>query len=220
MTNPSIPAKRPLGADDESFTEWIMAHKRGATWAVVALAVVVIGFWYNQRSQSLRAQRAEAQYFQARQSAVAGNLPLAVSDLQKVASRYEGTRAGTEATITLAQTLYLQKKYKEGIAALKKAEGKAPSDLKPSIHFLEAAGYEEQKDFIGAAEQYKLAATESRFPAEKAQYRAAAARDYMAAGKTDEAKAIWTELAKDETGPVAAEAKVRLGEVIAKPIAP
>jgi hypothetical protein len=42
----------------------------------------------------------------------------------------------------------------------------------------------------------------------------------MAAGKTDEAKAIWTELAKDETGPVAAEAKVRLGEVIAKPITP
>jgi hypothetical protein len=40
----------------------------------------------------------------------------------------------------------------------------------------------------------------------------------MAAGKTAEAKAIWTELAKDDTGPMASEAKVRLGEVSAKPM--
>jgi hypothetical protein len=40
----------------------------------------------------------------------------------------------------------------------------------------------------------------------------------MVAGKTEEAKAIWTELAKDETGPMAAEAKVRLGELLAKPM--
>ena len=36
---------------------------------------------------------------------------------------------------------------------------------------------------------------------DKAKYQAAAARDYMAAGKPDEAKAIWTELAKDEDQP-------------------
>jgi tetratricopeptide (TPR) repeat protein len=114
--------------------------------------------------------------------------------------------------------MFDQKKYKEGIAALEKAESKAPDDFKPSIHVLEAGGYEELKDFVSAASQYKLAAAATRFPADKATYQAAAARDYMAAGKTDEAKAIWTELAKDDTGPMAAEAKVRLGEVIAKPM--
>jgi predicted negative regulator of RcsB-dependent stress response len=218
MTTPTIPAKRRFGADEESLTEWVMLHKREVTWGVIGLAVVVLSFWYYERSQSIRAQRAEAQYFQARQSAAAGNLPLAVSDLQKVAARYEGTRAGAQASLSLAQVLYDQKKFKEGVAALKKAEAKAPSDFKPSIHVLEAGGYEELKDFVAAAEQYKLAAKETRFPAEKADFQAAAARDYMAAGKTEEAKAIWTELAKDETGPVAAEAKVRLGEVIAKPM--
>jgi hypothetical protein len=40
----------------------------------------------------------------------------------------------------------------------------------------------------------------------------------MAAGKPAEAKAIWTELAADETGPMAAEARVRLGEITAKPM--
>jgi len=217
MTNPSIPTKR-LGADEESFTEWFMLHKREVSWAIIALAIVVLGYWYYERSEALKAQRAETAYFQARQSAAAGNLPLAVSDLQKVATRYEGTRAGAQASITLAQSLYQQQKFKEGIAALKKAEAKAPADFRPSIHVLEANGYEELKDFVRAAEQYKVAAQETRYPADKAQYQAYAARDYMAAGKTDEAKAIWTELAKDETSPLAAEAKVRLGEILAKPM--
>jgi tetratricopeptide (TPR) repeat protein len=188
------------------------------SWAILTLAVAVLGYWYYERSQALKAQRAETAYFQARQSAAAGNLPLAISDLKKVAARYEGTRAGTQASVTLAQALYQQKKFKEGIAALKNAEGKAPADFRPSIHVLEAGGYEELKDFVTAAEQYKVAAKETRFPVDRAQYQAAAARDYTAAGKTEEAKAIWTELAKDETGPMAAEAKVRLGELLAKPM--
>jgi predicted negative regulator of RcsB-dependent stress response len=217
MTNPSIPTKR-FGADEESFAEWFMLHKREVSWAIIALAMVVLGYWYYQRSEALKAQRAETAYFQARQSAAAGNLPLAISDLKKVATRYDGTRAGAQASMTLAQALYQQQKFKEGIAALKNAETKAPSDFRPSLHVLEAAGYEELKDFVAGAEQYKIAAKETRFPADKAQYQAAAARDYMAAGKTEDAKAIWTELAKDDTGPMAAEAKVRLGELLAKPM--
>jgi len=217
MTNPSIPTKR-LAADEESFSEWFMLHKREVSWAVLVVAIAVLGYWYYERSQALKAQRAETAYFQARQSAAAGNLPLAISDLQKVAARYEGTRAGTQASITLSQSFYQQKKFREGIAALKKAEAKSPADFRPSIHVLEAGGYEELKDFVAAAEQYKLGAKETRFPVDKAQYQAAAARDYMVAGKTEEAKAIWTELAKDETGPLAAEAKVRLGELLAKPL--
>src|ERR1700686_1808989 len=147
MTTPNPPARKRYGADEESLTEWAMLHKREVTWAVVALAILVVGYWYYDRSQTIKAQRAESPYFQPRQSAAAGNLPLAVSDLQKVIARYEGTRAGTQAALSLAQALYDQKKYKEGIAALKKAEAKAPSDFKPSVHVLEAAGYEELKDF-------------------------------------------------------------------------
>jgi predicted negative regulator of RcsB-dependent stress response len=213
MTTPNIPARKRSGADEETMTEWFMLHQREVAWAIVALAIIVGGYWYYERSQSLKAQRAEAAYFQARQSAAAGNLPLAVSDLQKVVSRYEGTNAGTQAALTLAQTLYDQKKFKEGLNALKAAEAKAPDDFKPSIHVLEAAGYEELNDLVAAAGQYKLAALVTRFPVDKAIYQSAAARDYMGAGKTEEAKAIWTELSKDETGPAAAEARIRLGEL-------
>ena len=199
-------------------TEWAMLHKRELSWAIIALAIIVAGFWYYERSESIKGQRAEAAYFQARQSAAAGNLPLAVSDLQKVVSRYDGTTAGSQAALTLSQMLYDQKKFKEGLDVLKAAEAKAPEDFKASVHVLEAAGHEELKDFVAAAEQYKLAAQVTRFPVDKAEYQAAAARDYMAAGKTAEAKAIWTDLAKDEAAPTAAEARVRLGELDAKPV--
>jgi len=218
MTTPNVPARSRYGADDETMTEWAMLHKRELSWAFIALAIIVAGFWYYERSQAIKGQRAEAAYFQARQSAAAGNLPLAVSDLQKVVSRYDGTTAGSQAALTLAQMLYDQKKFKEGLDVLKAAEAKAPEDFKASVHVLEAAGHEELKDFVAAAEQYKLAAQVTRFPADKAEYQAAAARDYMAAGKTAEAKAIWTDLAKDEAAPTAAEARVRLGELDAKPV--
>ena len=218
MTTPNVPPQKKYGADEESLSEWLMLHKREVTWGVVAIAVVVGGLWFYERSQSLKAQRAETAYFQARQTAAAGNAPQSVSELQKVATRYEGTPAGTQAAMTLAQALYEQKKYKEGIDALKRAESKASEDFRAPIHVLEAAGYEELKDFVAAADQYKRAAEVTRFPAEKDEYRADAARSYAAGGKVAEAKAIWTDLAKDESNPLAAEARVRLGELEAAPM--
>ena len=217
MTTPNIPVRRRLG-DEDSMTDWAMLHKRQLTWLLVGLALIIGGLWFYRRSQSLKAQRAEGAYFQARRSAAAGNLPLAISDFQKVATRYEGTRSGTQAALSLAQAFYEQKKFKEGIAALKKAEPKASKEFAASIHALQADGHEELKEFAAAAEQYRLAAEATEFPAEKAQLRAAAARAYMAAGKLPEAKAIWTDLATDESSPAAAEARVRLGEISAQPM--
>ena len=218
MTSPAAPPRKLSGADEESLTEWLQLHSREVTWAVVAIAVLVSGFWFYERSQSIKAQRAENAYFQARQTVASGNLPQAVSELQKVVNRYEGTYAGTQAALSLAQAQYDQKKYKEGIDALKKAEAKAPGDFRDQIHVLEAAGYEELKDFLNAAEQYKLAANATRFPADKAVFQGEAAKNYAAAGKKAEAKAIWTELAKDEGSPMAAEARIRLGELSADPM--
>lgn len=214
MTTPITPAKKRYGADEESMTEWFMLHKNEVSWALLGLVIIIGGFWYYERSQSIKAQRAETAYFQARQG-VGGQ---ADSALRKVADRYEGTNAGTQAAMTLAQSFYDQKKYKEGLDVLKKAESKSSGDFKPSIYVLEAAGHEQLKDFVAASEDYKRAAQVTRFPFDKAEYQATAARDLTTAGKLAEAKAIWTELAKDESGPWAPEARVRLGELDAKPM--
>ena len=217
MTTPNIRPGSRYGADD-SFTDWFLRNKTILSWALLALAVAIGGLWFYQRSRAVRHENAEKAYFQARQSAAAGNLPLAVSDLKKVATRYEGTRPGIQAAMFLAQGLYDQKKHKEGIEELKRTLSKAPDDFVAPIHVLIANGYEELKDFGSAATEYRAASAATEFPAEKAQYLAAAARAYTAAGKPAEAKAIWTDLAADETGPMAAEARVRLGELTAKPM--
>jgi len=91
MTTPNTPAGKRYGADEESMTEWFMVHKNEVSWAVLGLVIIIGGFWYYERSQSIKAQRAETAYFQARQTA-GGQADAA---LQKVASRYEGTSAGT-----------------------------------------------------------------------------------------------------------------------------
>jgi predicted negative regulator of RcsB-dependent stress response len=217
MTSPNVQPRKKYG-EQESLTDWFTVHSRQITWSVIALAVIVGGIWFYERSQAIKSQRAETAYFQARQAVEAGNLPLGISDLQKVVNRYEGTTAGTQAALTLAQAYYDQNKFKEGIAALKKAESKAPKEFGASIHVLEAAGYEGLKDLASAAEQFKLAANTTRFPNDKSEYLASAARDYQAAGKAAEAKAIWTELAKDQNPAVSGEARVRLGELTAKPM--
>ncbi len=218
MTTPNTQARKRGAADEESITEWFTEHGREVTWTVIGIAIIAGGFWFYERSQSIKTQRAETAYFQARQSLEAGNAPLGISDLQKVSSRYEGTPAGTQAALTLAQAYYDQGKFKEGISALQKVEGKAPSEFKASIHVLEAAGFQGQKDFVKAAEQFKSAADATKFPADKAEYQASAARNYQLGGKTAEAIAIWKDLVKNENAAVAGEARVRLGELEAKPM--
>ncbi len=216
MTTPNVPARKKYGADEEGIAEWMRDHGRELMWSVIGLAVVIGGFWFYERSQSIKSQRAETAYFQARQAVEAGNLPLGVADLQKVVTRYGGTAAGSQAALTLAQAFYDQGKFKEGVAALKKAEGDVPSEFKASVHVLEAAGYESLKDFANAAEQYKQASNVTPFAADKAEYLASAARDYQAAGNLKAAIAIWQDLTKNESPAVAGEARVRLGELQAQ----
>jgi predicted negative regulator of RcsB-dependent stress response len=218
MTAPNTQARKKYGADEESIAEWMRDHTRELTWGLIGLAAIVGGAWFYERSQAIKSQRAETAYFQARQAVEAGNLPLGISDLQKVVTRYEGTAAGAQAALTLAQALYDQGKFKEGIDALKKAEGKAPSEFRASVHVLQAAGYEGLKDFAHAAEQFRAASDATQFPADKADYLSSAARDYHAAGNTKAAIGIWQDLLKNENPSVAGEARVRLGELTAKPM--
>lgn len=215
INQPTSP--NPRLADDESIGDWIALNKKTLGWVGLALLILLGGGWYYERSQALKSERAEKAYYQARQEAAVGNAALATSDLKKVAERYSGTSAGVQARMYVAQLYYDQKKFREGLAELKEAEKGAGDDFAPSIHVLEANGYEELKDFINAADQYRLAAEASKFPNDKGRHRAAQARALTAAGKRAEALAIWQDLAKDENSPFVLEAKLRIGELQATP---
>jgi predicted negative regulator of RcsB-dependent stress response len=171
------------------------------------------------RSRDLKAERAEKAYYQAIRSVTAGNLPLAESDLRKMIQRYDGTPSAAQARLQLAQILYDQGKYQQGVDELKVAEEKVgKSDRYGSgVHLILASGLEQLKKFTDAATQYEKAAEAARFDADRQRFMSMAASAYLSAGNKARAKEIWTDLGADSKGAVAGEARVRLGELTAQP---
>lgn len=214
-------AKARVRADDESTIDsimgWFSLNSKQALMILGAVAIVIAGWWFYSRSQALKAEKAEKAYYQALQSIGSGNTPLAISDLKKLSVRYAGTRAAIQGTIALAQLLYEGGKYTEGLLELNKAdEGDARKAFMGSaLHRLKAAGLEQQAKFVDAAAEYGKAAEAATYSADRSLYKGDQARALTTAGKRAEAKAIWAELAQDEQSAVAAEAKVRLGELTA-----
>lgn len=203
----------------ESLMDWFNLHSREVIIAGVVVAVLAGGGWFYYRSQELKAERAEKAYFTAQRSVVAGNLPLAESDLKKMIGRYEGTPAAMQARIQLAQILFDQGKYQQGVDELKSGEasmGKS-EEFGPAVHLVMAAGLEQLKKYPEAAAEYEKAAKAARFDADRQRNMSLAAMAYLNGGNKAKAKEIWTELGADSKGVVAGEARVRLGELEAAP---
>jgi len=199
----------------DSLTEWFKANQRIVTIVLGGLGVAAVALVVWQKSAATKIENAERAFFQA-QTAVSQNPAVAVAELDKVATRYAGTSAGDRAALLMAQSMMTQGKTAE---ALKKLETLASSGgaerLGSTLQTLMAAAYENLNKPSDAAKAY-LAAAGMSFGDAKVQRQADAARAFMAAGNTTEALRIWTELAKDDKGPLAAEAHVRLGELVVK----
>jgi predicted negative regulator of RcsB-dependent stress response len=206
----------------ENLMDWFQLHSKKVGYAAAGIVVLAAGGWFYVRSQELKAERAERAYFQAQQSVVAGNLPLAESDLRKMIARYEGTPAAMQARIVLAQVLYDQGKVQEGVNELQRAEGKLgrSDEFGSSVHLVLAGGLEQLKKHKEAAVQYEEAAGAARFDPDRERYESLAARAYLTAGDTAKARELWTKLGADSKGTVAGEARVRLGELDAAAVQP
>ena len=205
------------GERGRNLMDWLQMNGRvmgiGAAIIVVALA----GFWFYSRSRQIRTVNAERSLTLAQQSLASGNTNLALSDLQKVATRYEGTAAGTEAAMLLARQQYDQGKFQDGINVLTKVSDKAgPS--RANVESLIGDGYSQLGKANDAAKAYERAAEAAGpYESEAAYYRAKAARSYASGGNVQEAKRVWGALAEQTKSPsVAAEAKVRLAELNAR----
>ncbi len=203
----------------ETMMDWFSLRSKQVSWVLLGLVILAAGGWFYTRSQNLKNERAETAYFTAQRSVVAGNLPLAESDLRKMVTRYSGTPGAMEASLVLAQVMYDQGKVQAGLDEVKKSEDKigGSKEFGSAVHVVIANGYEQLKKFGEAAKEYEAAAEVARFKADGERYRSLAAKAYLSGGDSAKAKAIWTELGADSKGTVAGEARVRLGEMTAKP---
>jgi predicted negative regulator of RcsB-dependent stress response len=202
----------------ENVFEWIELHSRETMWAIVAVTVVAGGVLFYQKSQAAQMRNASVALDEAETSINSGNLPLAQSSLERLVKRYGDTPSGKVAFTLLAQVHYQKGEYQAGIDALKPLTTANDKYFTAGALNLAGNGYEQMKKYAEAADMYQKASSKAQYESDKAYYLSSAARVLLAAGKTADAKAIWVQLSSDPSGPGAAEARVRLGELEAKPV--
>jgi predicted negative regulator of RcsB-dependent stress response len=197
----------------DSLVGWLETHSRQLMYGSIGLLVVAGGFWFYRQSNERQAQSASMALSEAESAVAAGNLPLAQSSLEKLVQRYGGTSAGMQAHVLLAQVHYDKGEYQQGIQELKPVTDDKDSYTAATALNLTAAGLEQSGKFAEAAAMYQKAAERAPYKVDHDVYMASAARALTTAGKKDDAKKIWSALAKDDQSAAAPEARVRLGEL-------
>jgi predicted negative regulator of RcsB-dependent stress response len=217
MTRTGAAARPDLEDRAQNLMVWAETHSRLLTMIAVAIVVVAGGFWFYTKSHEARARNAATALQQAELAVGSGNLALAQSDLEKIVDRYDATRSGKQARLILAEVRYNRGQFADGVSVLQPLTKEDDEGLRASAYNLIGAGYEQQKKFEDAAKAYREAAKVAAYPIDRDQYLANAARALTSGGKLDEAKELWSQLASDPASSVGAEARVRLGEIEAKP---
>ena len=205
------------GRSASSASDWPQLHARELVIGVGAGAVIGGGIFTYRRISAGNEQRAEQALFAAQEAVQSGNPQQAAQALEGVARAHEGTSAATQATLLLAQQYYSEGKHAEGIAALQRIAGSTDEEFQASVQALIAAGHEGAGKYAEAAPAYPPAPAEARFPEDRESYRTDLARVLALSGDTAGAIEVWQAIAADPTSPHAAEARVRLGELEAKP---
>ena len=197
----------------QGLLDWTATHTREVTIGVALVLAVGAASWLYSRTRLVRDENASKALAGAENSIAAGNAKLAQSDLEKLVRTFDGTPAAKQGALLLAEVHYEQGAFQAGIDALKGLTTSTDRFLAASAENLIGVGYEELGKFAEAAQHYRLAADKAQFRADHDNYLANAARAYTTGGNLAEARKIWALLAVDPKGPVAAEARVRLGEL-------
>ena len=211
----------PVASDEfdmDNFKDLMVARKREFSIGAIVVLAVAGGFLLWRLSANQKNERARAALADATNTLYSGNKPLGETQLQAAADRYRDTAAGIEAAMVLAQTDFEQGRWDDGLKVLDAIEKSSAIDnFKPQIEGLMAGGYADLKKYDDAVKHYQNAAEGTKYQSIKDLYLADAARVLERAGKNDDARKIWTEIASRPDSPMLAEAKVRLGELEATP---
>jgi predicted negative regulator of RcsB-dependent stress response len=214
-------SSRPQAAPDrrQTFVDWLQLNTGVLSIAGAVVILGVIAFWFIHRSAQIKETNASKALSTAKSSLASGNQALALSDLQRVVDRWPNTGAGMEAAMTLATLDYDQGKFQDGIKILEKETQESNANVGLSaLYSLIGDGYAQLKKLPDAAKAYERAAQAAegqKLKGDAAYQKSKAARTFVAAGDTAQGRRLWSELAKSDMETVAAEARVRIGELSA-----
>ncbi len=217
MTKTGAAARPPITEiEPESLAETFELYKKPILIGAAVIVVGAFGGWMWYRSGEIKETRAADAYATAEQAFVAGNVALAQPELERVATRYAGTTAGTQSAMLLAQVLFEQGKFEEGLGHLERAHREAARPLKAGISGLIGAGHEGAGQLAEAVTAFRRASGEAQFDVDRDRYRMAEARNLVATGDVAAARSIYESIAGREDSEYAGEARVRLGETVGK----
>jgi outer membrane protein assembly factor BamD (BamD/ComL family) len=200
---------------EERWVAWAKANQNYLAIGLGAVAVVVLATWFLSVSAKRKANFARVQLEQAWGSADAGNLPLASSEFQKVASTYAGTEAANEAVLSLNQARLLSGQSQLAADDLRKFLGSnPPARYASQAGMLLGAALENVAKGVEAAQAYEQASVSAEADFAKAEALLASARAYRSAGKQDQAvAALRTILEKYKETASYPVAEIRLAEI-------
>ena len=197
-----------------SFVDWFHVNQRWVTIGAVAVVIAAGVAWYIPRAREMKNEAADKQLLAAKQSMQSGNSQLAEADLKKVADKYAGTAAGTEAGVTLAQLKMERGDAAGAVTYLQQLAGQVGTSAPAAgVHGLLGDAYLQVNKPAEAAAEYVKGTTLTEMENEKATLMSKAAAAYVLAGKPAEAKKLYETLATKGDLAVATEARVRLGEL-------
>jgi TolA-binding protein len=206
----------PEGASrEERILAWAKANQNVLAIGLGAVALVVLVTWFMATSARRKENFARVQLEQAWAAADAGNLPLASSEFQKVATTYSGTDAAYEAALSLNQGRLSSGQSQLAADDLKKFLGaNPPARYAAQANMLMGAALENLGKSLDAAQAYEQAAAATDQDFQKGEALLASARAYRAAGKQDKAvAALRTILEKYKETASFPVAEIRLAEI-------
>lgn len=211
---------RAVTSGEDTRSQAIFNRLRTSPKVTAAAAGIVVasilGGWLYSRAQAGKEYRAEQALTQARVSLQSQNPQLAQADLERLVANYPGTGAGTQGALALAEVHYAKGEYQKGIDVLSQA--KPSEEFATQVAGMLGDGYSQLGKAREAAQEYRRAAEATPFKEERESHLADAARALTTAGDTTSAVQIWQELAANPSSVYAAEARIRIGELTAKPI--
>jgi predicted negative regulator of RcsB-dependent stress response len=216
MTHPisesTAPSSQPKA---ESFLDWFHINSRLITIGAIVVVAIAFGVWFVQRKALNETINSDKQLAVAKQSLNSGNTPLAESDLRKVVDRYPDKPAGAEAGLLLAQLRMDRGDYAGALTTLRDLSTKVSAGPNaPAVRGLLGDALAQLEKPADAAVEYERAANLTTMPNEKNFWLSRAARAYLTAGKTAEARKLFEGLAaQTENEALSTEAHLRLGEL-------
>lgn|GEM_PF-643966 len=173
----------------------------GAVGTVAALAIILLIYFNNKAQEeheaSSKLAAVQVLYMQNNfQQAVDGDPSRAIMGLKDLASYYDGTKAGEQASLMLGNAYLYLGKYDDAIAAFKDADVSAPL-LKAAVKAGTAAAYAAKKMYLEAAQLYEEAV--DIYPVEMvaADRCIAAGRNYARAGNKEKALEMYQRVKKE-----------------------